>query len=196
MCQSICSPQSPSAPNTSRDKTKQGEKMNTTKWILISLIAISYVAYLVWENKREKSKDKAPLVVEEVRDVNPINNASTLASLPLNFGKQVEIGLEDLVHAQNRTTHAVRAFVRFLFIQLSGITLATIFWEASNLSIDQERCASSGEKCSGNTFLQVVSVVTAIISVILSSRAGWSELSKSDIPIEQEESFESESRLR
>jgi hypothetical protein len=170
--------------------------MNTTKWILISLIVISYAAYLAWENNREKLKDKASLEIEEVRDVYPINKASALTSLPPNFSKQVEIGLEDLVHAQNRTTHAVRAFVRFLFIQLSGITLATIFWEASNLFIDQERCASSGEKCSGNTFLQVVSAITAIIGVIVSSRAGWSELSKSDIPIEQEESFESESRLR
>lgn len=40
-----------------------------------------------------------------------------------SFGAR-ETTLADLVKAQNRTTHSVRAFVRFLFIQLSAATIA------------------------------------------------------------------------
>lgn len=37
---------------------------------------------------------------------------------------RIESLLEESIRASNRTTHAVRAFVRFLFIQLVAITLA------------------------------------------------------------------------
>jgi hypothetical protein len=87
----------------------------------------------------------------------------------------------DLIQAQNKTTHAVRAFVRFLFIQLSGLTLVFFTWNLSLMSVDPNECARFGEKCEGNLFLQFLSIGIWIGTVILSSRAGWSELEKSDV---------------
>ena len=97
-----------------------------------------------------------------------------------------EPGINDLINAQNRTTHAVRAFVRFLFIQLTGITLAILIWNASNLFINEENCRLAGDNCSGNSFLQFLSALTLIISVFWSSQVGWRELAKSEIPVEQD----------
>ena len=88
---------------------------------------------------------------------------------------------EDLIRAQNRTTHAVRAFVRFLFIQLTGITLAVFLWNISLAFIDEQACYEYGDKCTGNAFLQFMAGVVWLVAVILSSRAGWDELNKSNI---------------
>ncbi len=89
--------------------------------------------------------------------------------------------LDDLIRAQNRTTHAVRAFVRFLFIQLTGITFAIFLWNLSTAFIDQQKCLDYGSNCTGNTFLQFLAAVVLIGSVIWSSQAGWDELAKSNI---------------
>jgi len=90
-------------------------------------------------------------------------------------------GIDDLIRAQNRTTHAVRAFVRFLFIQLTGITFAIFLWNISTAFIDQQKCIEYGTNCTGNTFLQFLAVVVWIASVVWSSQAGWDELAKSNI---------------
>ena len=89
--------------------------------------------------------------------------------------------IDDLIRAQNRTTHAVRAFVRFLFIQLSGFTLAIFLWNLSTAFIDQQECIQYGDKCTGNGFLQFLTAVVLIVSIIWSSHAGWNELGKSNI---------------
>ena len=99
----------------------------------------------------------------------------------LNWIKKIGGSLDDLVIAQNRTTHAVRAFVRFLFIQLSGITFAVLLWNISLAFVDQQECFRSGEKCNGNAFLQFLAAVVWIVSVVWSSKAGWEELEKSNI---------------
>jgi hypothetical protein len=92
-----------------------------------------------------------------------------------------ETTLEDLVRAQNRTTHAVRAFVRFLFIQLTGITLAVFLWNISLEFVNEQDCFQYGDNCTGNPFLQFSAGAVWIGAVILSSRAGWEELHKSNI---------------
>jgi hypothetical protein len=74
--------------------------------------------------------------------------------------------LEDLVAAQNRTTHAVRAFVRFLFIQLSATTMAVFIYTFS----------------SSNVFLRIIAIVVWLGGVAISSSAGWSELEASNLP--------------
>ena len=87
--------------------------------------------------------------------------------------------IQELIRAQNRTTHAVRAFVRFLFIQLSATTIAVILWNFSEAFIDQEECFRNGSNCSGNGFLQFIAAVVLIGGMIWSSAAGWDELGKS-----------------
>ena len=88
---------------------------------------------------------------------------------------------QQLIYAQNRTTHAVRAFVRFIFIQLTGITFAIFLWNISTAFIDQQKCIEYGTNCTGNTFLQFLAVVVWIASVVWSSQVGWDELAKSNI---------------
>jgi hypothetical protein len=92
-----------------------------------------------------------------------------------------ETTLEDLVRAQNRTTHAVRAFVRFLFIQLTGITLAVFLWNISLAFVDEQACFQNGDNCTGNAFLQFLAAIVWLVAVIWSSSAGWDELNKSNI---------------
>lgn len=89
--------------------------------------------------------------------------------------------LDDLIVAQNRTTHAVRAFVRFLFIQLTGITLVYFLWNLSLAFINSNDCIRSGENCSGNAGLQFLALGVWVATVILSSSAGWDELRKSEV---------------
>lgn len=110
-----------------------------------------------------------------------------LSATELNSGKKAsplnskEIGLLDVIEAQNRTTHAVRAFVRFLFIQLSATTLAIFLWNLSNIVVDTSECVYNSDKCGGNGFLQFLAIATLLVGIIWSSNAGWNELSKSEI---------------
>lgn len=89
--------------------------------------------------------------------------------------------IREMIRAQNRTTHAVRAFVRFLFIQLSATTAAIAIWNLSNAFINQEDCVAYGNNCTGNGFLQFVAAVILIGGIIWSSVAGWDELGKSKV---------------
>lgn len=93
----------------------------------------------------------------------------------------LRIFLDDLIRAQNRTTYAVRAFVRFLFIQLIGTTIAIVLWNTSTAFIDSQECSAYATNCSGNTFLQFLAAAVMIGSIIWSSQAGWEELGKSNI---------------
>lgn len=73
--------------------------------------------------------------------------------------------LDDVVAAQNRTTHAIRAFVRFIFIQLAMTTLAFVVY-------------SQGD----TPAYAVVSGLIWLVGVVISSVVGQSELTKSDVP--------------
>lgn len=114
----------------------------------------------------------------------PEKSSKSNLSGPSQLLNVVDVETNDfnrLIAAQNKTTHAVRAFVRFLFIQLTGITLAVFIWNLSTISVDQQSCFVRGTNCEGNSFLQLMAVAVWVAAVILSSRAGWSELEKSNI---------------
>ena len=98
-------------------------------------------------------------------------SASLVETQSRSINETTEYSL--LIQAQNRTTHAVRAFVRFLFIQLSALTLATFLFFVS-FQLENEEGAP-------NTLLLVMGGVIWIIGLIWSSSAGWSELEKSNI---------------
>ena len=87
----------------------------------------------------------------------------------------------ELILAQNRTTHAVRAFVRFLFIQLSGLTIAALLLTLGASASGSYSCQMNNE-CGASTFFYFTGVLTALIAIIWSSSAGWKELSKSQMP--------------
>ena len=125
----------------------------------------------VLTSKTTKTNSTEPIVQVNTAAQSQVGIGST------NSGKTID----DLIRAQNRTTHAVRAFVRFLFIQLSGFTCAIFLWNLSTAFIDEQECAQYGSKCSGNGFLQFLAAAVLIGSVIWSSQAGWDELGKSEV---------------
>ena len=90
--------------------------------------------------------------------------------------------LLELVRASNRSTHAIRALVRFIFIQLSFITLAYILNIFADSFIDTERCFDYGKDCTPNAFFSFLSFVAIVAGIIISSRVGWAELKQSDVP--------------
>jgi hypothetical protein len=129
------------------------------------------------EVKEKKSEDTK--VFESAYKNFKVDSSANLERNDSKFDS--DYNLMDVVFAQNRTTHAVRAFVRFLFIQLSGITLAIILWNISIVFIDQQECIQYGDKCTGNGFFQFLAAAVLIVSVVWSSYAGWNELDKSNI---------------
>jgi hypothetical protein len=80
--------------------------------------------------------------------------------------------IQDLIAATNRTTHAVRAFVKFLFIQLATTSLALLIFAAGALYLVPFE------------FREGAIVLGALIyigGVVWSSAAGWIELGLSNI---------------
>jgi len=88
--------------------------------------------------------------------------------------------LEKSIEASNRTTHAVRALVRFLFIQLSFLTAAFVLWQIGLAFPDENNCSAFG--CEPNWFISLLVAGLVIAGVIISSIAGWDELERSSIP--------------
>jgi hypothetical protein len=91
----------------------------------------------------------------------------------------------EIIRAVNRTTHAVRAFVLFLFYQLSSITIAIFFYlvaEALGNSNDEcENTLRSFGGCPPNSFFLALAVVTWLVGIIYSSKVGWREIEKSNL---------------
>jgi DNA-directed RNA polymerase subunit RPC12/RpoP len=119
------------------------------------------------------------LVKEDSSATSILNDPSIVSPEISSFNSNYSF--EGMVLAQNRTTHAVRAFVRFLFIQLTGITFAVFLWNLSTAAIDQRSCFVNGTKCSANESLQTLAALVWIVAVVWSSWAGWSELDKSKV---------------
>lgn len=96
------------------------------------------------------------------------------------FDERLDYLLRESIEASNRTTRAIRAAVRFFFIQLAGATFGglLIFWGQSS-----QTCDYWGD-CVGdpNTPLIVIGAIIWLIGVVWSSAAGWSELELSAIP--------------
>ena len=91
----------------------------------------------------------------------------------------------EIIKAVNRTTHAVRAFVLFLFYQLSSTTAAVFFYlvaeAVGNSNDDCENTLRSFGGCPPNAFFLVLAVVTWLGGVIYSSNVGWKEIQKSNL---------------
>jgi len=143
---------------------------------------------VIWNRKKDDpntpkvTKPKTPpheTKVVPIPTVTPISPVQTPDFFPGNSktGKTID----DLIRAQNRTTHAVRAFVRFLFIQLTGITFAVFLWQLSLTFIDEQDCFQSGDNCTGNAGVQFLAGIIWIATVLWSSYAGWEELNKSNV---------------
>ena len=87
--------------------------------------------------------------------------------------------LEKNIEASNRTTHAVRALVLFLFIQLSFLTAAAVLWQLGLAFPDENNCSILG--CEPNGVVTFLVVALVIAGVVISSMAGWEEIRKSNV---------------
>lgn len=103
-----------------------------------------------------------------------------------NSSLETSANNDDVVKAIDRTTHAVRAFVLFLFYQLTALTaalgtygLARFIGNRNSECSEQLRAYGA---CSPNSFLLVVAFFIWVFGVIYSSNVGWSEIKKSAIP--------------
>jgi hypothetical protein len=124
-------------------------------------------------------------------EVNKIKRNSLSVDLPKkgtpessNFGIPSELysqKIDLLISAQNRTTYAVRAIVRFILIQFTGLSFSFAMWSISNSFIDADECFNEGTSCSGNAFFQVIAVSVYLLTIYLSSRAAWTDLEKSRV---------------
>jgi len=165
--------------------------MSLTRWTIVVGLVIAFAIYWVWETKREKLSAEISSEPSKEIDFQLTETSNEPTSGPASNSNQETLDIKDLIHAQNRTTHAIRAFVRFIFIQLTGITLAVFLWNLSAAFTDPQKCLIDGSNCNGNTFLQFLAAAVWIVSVIWSSAVGWQELDKSGIDLESETAGES-----
>jgi hypothetical protein len=115
-------------------------------------------------NDRERSKKEEQMAVDPVFEI-----SQSLLKL-LDLASKTESNTR-------KTKHAVRAFVLFLFYQLSFTTVAVFIW---NLSLpNTTECIERGA-CSSNIFLQFLAAVLWIVGISISSRIGWQEIRRSD----------------
>ena len=74
--------------------------------------------------------------------------------------------LREIVKASNRTTRAVRAFVRFFFIQLTSIGVAFLLFQ--------------GGQATSSSFWMLIASAVWLVGLVVSLREGWRELRLSD----------------
>ena len=144
--------------------------MDNPTFIILALGFLVTVIIVFLLSQANKSDQKNALEESNKPKIEELS-ASLVETQSSSKNETVEYSL--LIQAQNRTTHAVRAFVRFLFIQLSALTLATFLFFISFQLVDEEGAP--------NTFLLIMGGVIWIIGLVWSSTAGWSELEKSNI---------------
>ena len=144
--------------------------MDNPTFIILALGFLVTVIIVFLLSQANKSDQKNALEESNKPKIEELS-ASLVETQNSSKNETVEYSL--LIQAQNRTTHAVRAFVRFLFIQLSALTLATFLFFISSQLVDEEGAP--------NTFLLIMGGVIWIIGLVWSSTAGWSELEKSNI---------------
>ncbi len=88
---------------------------------------------------------------------------------------------QESIRATNRTTHAIRALVLFIFYQLAASTAAAFFYGIGlGITSSSDECQNSGI-CEPNAFFIVVSALIFLGGVIFSSMKGWEEIGKSDL---------------
>ena len=96
---------------------------------------------------------------------------------------KIEKGIDQVRIASERTTHAVRAFVLFLFYQLSSTTAAVfLYFFADIVGNSNANCDDQSRAyglCAPNTFILFIAFVVWISGVVYSSKVGWEEIQKS-----------------
>ena len=98
----------------------------------------------------------------------------------MNGSENMSDLIRQSIAASDRTTRAVRALVRFIFIQLSTTTAAGALIYFGMANVNPGTCAAYGENCEPSYALVVIGLIVWIVGIFVSSSAGWTELAKSD----------------
>lgn len=142
---------------------------------------------LIEKNKTESISDSNPLLLlsppKTQKRVQNFDNADTKSAARDDEKELTET--QQIVSAVNRTTHAVRAFVLFLFYQLTALTLAFVMYFFAQIAGNSnDECSNqlrSFNACSPNAFLVFIALVIWIVGVFYSSNVGWREIKKSEV---------------
>ena len=124
----------------------------------------------------------------------PLNERSTVPSgsrgsesVPPVFSSEIE-ALTVMNHnlilntrAQNRTTHAIRALVRLIFLQIIAAFCGGGLWAIANGSVDSYECQQSGQYCEPIAGLQVLAAIVYLGISIYGFIQSWKELVASEI---------------
>ncbi len=89
-------------------------------------------------------------------------------------------GLDELIQAQDRTTHAVRALAIFFFMNLFWTSGVVLLLMVANLIPSDTQCSSFGD-CTKTTngfsiFLYFVTFVVAVVGIIATIQESMKEL--------------------
>lgn len=93
--------------------------------------------------------------------------------------RSIEELLKENIQASNRTTHAVRAFVLFLFVQLTFATAAWGTWQVGLAVASSKDCGLL--PCSPDDGWSVAVTLLVTAGIWISSQIGWNELAKSKV---------------
>jgi uncharacterized Zn finger protein (UPF0148 family) len=123
----------------------------------------------------QHSKAPAPKPKSE-----PLKQKSSLSSESADIAQLIQLQQES-IRATNRATHAIRAFVLFIFYQLAASTAAAFFYGIGlGIAGSSDECQNNGI-CEPSSFFIVVSALIFLGGVIFSSMKGWEEIGKSDL---------------
>jgi hypothetical protein len=134
--------------------------------------------------KVQLSSQAIHFVKGEIADSTSDNSSNSVVRQEISEEvSQAELG--DVIVAINRTTHAVRAFVLFLFYQLMATTVAfALYLLAGVVGNSNKECSNFSREvgnCAPNAFLLSIAFFIWIAGVLYSSSIGWQEIKKSDI---------------
>ncbi len=123
-----------------------------------------------------------PIGAKDSETVTEIDSKDLQSSkkIDLNEMSQNELMIQS-IHASNRTTHAIRALVRFFMVQLSFITAAFFVNFLNQLTVDEYECSRWGDKCSPSDLGSLLVVAVLVVGVVISSKLAWAELEHSNI---------------
>ena len=129
------------------------------------------------------SKPSKAAIIESMAATKANASPKSDQTIPTDSELQVLIKKQDeTIRAINRTTHAVRAFVLFLFYQLFALTISGILYVvAVAIGETNEACQNNPFGCNPNAFFIFLALAVWVAGVIYSSQKGWEEIEKSEI---------------
>ena len=129
------------------------------------------------------SKPSKASIIESMSATKANASLKSDQTIPADSELQVLIKKQDeTIRAINRTTHAVRAFVLFLFYQLFALTISGILYVvAVAIGETNEACQNNPFGCNPNAFFIFLALAVWVAGVIYSSQKGWEEIEKSEI---------------